>query len=435
MIEFDAEVDFRTSTIQVQDLPVVRERVAKANRRLAKAGIVERFELAVSDKRLVEHRDPVTNLVIDRYYEVDVRLVVPSIGYNGWRFAATLSFEQAGTVVRTVPGEVCDYRPTSQVCDQCGTVRERNETFVVRNDETGEYKQLGRNCLELFLGVKPSLWIYDVRVGTYESEGGFGGGVQVESVRSIVAAALAVSDAGRAYRSKAAAEYSGAATSEETRACLYERVTGSRPADQERKQELQAWRVQAAEYLREGTLIDAVIEAAKAIEGDSEYAGNIRVLAACEHVDVANIGFVASFVAVYNRAIKRQAERVARTARAAASSWIGNEGDKKVATVGTVTGLRKIEGAYGTTLLVEWTTAEGDVCKWFASNWYGWTEDGKTGVGISNKAANTPIDLGTQIAVVGTIKKHDEFKGLKATVFTRCTVEAVQSPFESSEAA
>jgi hypothetical protein len=339
-------------------------------------------------------------MVIERYYEREVSLVTPSIGYNGWRFVATLNFEQGGTVVRTVPGEeLGGYRPADQVCDQCHTVRERLETFVVRNDVTGEYKQVGRNCLALFFGIKPSLWIYEL--GIKAGEGG-PARIEVESVRNIVAAALAVSKGGAGYVSKAAAEFGGESTATDARACLYEVVYGTGPDAKERQRQLGEWRSVQWHYLNEDTTtVDAVIEAAQAITGHTDYAENVRVLAASEYVSVKNIGFVASFVAVYNRAIQREAEHQVRAARV--QEFIGQVGDKKVTTTGTVVAKRFIEGAYGTTTLIEWLTDEGLTCKWFSSN-------------------ALEVVEGDRITVNGTIKKHDEYQGRKATVFTRCGI-------------
>jgi hypothetical protein len=391
------ETEAPKTKLAVSDLHVVRERVAKANRRLEKAGVSERFELVVGEPELVEERDPYTQLVVARYHEVEVSLAVPQIGYNGWTFVATLSFEKAGTIVRTVPGARCSYRPADQECDHCGTVRHRTETFVVFNAETGEYKQLGRNCLELFLGIRPCLWVFDVEPSLSDTDRS-PRGVDLESVENIVAAALGVTKGGPGYVSQAAAEFKGVSSTQETRSCLYERPVGRYAT--ERQHELNAYREAAAGYLADGT-VAKVIEAAKAIEGDSEYADNIRILAASEYVDVKNLGLVASFVAVYNRANRVAAERKAKSDRV--SGWLGDV-KGQLTTTGTVVNKRFIESRYGTSTLVEWVTAEGLTCKWFSSN-------------------TVEANEGDVVTVTGTVKKHDTYQGLKSTVLTRCKLE------------
>lgn len=420
-------------------LPVLRKRIEKANNRLAKAGIAERFELIVSDARETFRFDE--DLARTVYRAVaDVELAVPSIGYNGWTFVATLVFEQGGTVVRTVPGETCSYRPTDKVCDHCGTARERKETFVVRNAD-GEFKQVGRNCLALFFGLKPNLWVYDVTLAVGDDEreaASTNRGVAYESVEQIVAAALAATNGGQGYVSKANAEARNCpSTSDVVYNVLYgkyESETG-RNAQYAREEnaKLRTRREARDAYLADGTRTAEVIEAAKAITGNSEYAENIRVLAASEFVTVKNIGFVASFVSVWNRG-REEAVKTQAKAASPVSNWIAKEGEKKVTTTGTVTFIREIEGDYGTSLLVEWTTADGDVCKWFTSGWYSWQENGCFGVGLNGKPEGTPIELGTVLTIEGTVKRHEERQGRKATVFTRCKVVA-SVPFAQSEVA
>lgn len=413
--------------IRESNLEAVRDRVAKANRRLDRAGISQRFELVRSERELVERKDPYTQLVTDRYYVVPVELSVPTLGYNGWTFVATLSFEQAGTVVNTVPGQTCSYRPETKVCDQCGHARNRTETFVVRNEQ-GEFKQLGRNCLELFFGLKPSLWVFELDLSDLEDNeerSSTSSRIEFETVEAIVAAALGATEGGIGYVSKAAAEADSrkVATSGRTWTVLYGKHLPGRDA-KAYNDKLDADRALAKTALTDGT-VAKVIDAAKAMTGDSEYAENLRVLAACDTVSTRNIGLVASMVAVWSRETNREARNEERAARR--NEWIGHVGDKKVETTGTVSALRTIEGDYGTTLLVEWVTTDGLTCKWFASNWYSWTEDGKSGVGVKNARAEvgTAIEVGTSITVVGTIKRHEERNGFKATSFTRCTLTGI----------
>ena len=76
----------------------------------------------------------------------------------GWRFVATLQHEEGGTIIRSIPGTVAEgelarYRDAKPICDHCGFNRERNDTFVLRNEGTKELKQVGSTCLEDFLGV------------------------------------------------------------------------------------------------------------------------------------------------------------------------------------------------------------------------------------------------------------------------------------------
>lgn len=93
-----------------------------------------------------------------RVYSVMLTAEVPKIA--GWTFMARLDHSNdTGTIVRMVPnvGELpTTYRDAkATTCDHCGHKRYRRDTFVVRNDETGEFKQVGSTCLKDFFGHDP----------------------------------------------------------------------------------------------------------------------------------------------------------------------------------------------------------------------------------------------------------------------------------------
>lgn len=376
-----------------------KDKVEKANRRLAKAGLTERFTLTVSEVVNVESFNEYTGLKSTTAYR-NVTLNTPALGYNGWTFVATLSFEEGGTVVRTVPGQTCSYRPTDKVCDQCHTARERNETFIVRSD-AGEYKQVGRNCLALFFGLKPALWVFDYSIGELggnSGEGGYGTTDNRIATLDIVAAALAVSNMGRAYVS-AQAEHK-VSTKEDVQTLFWARPTS-------KEHDLKVWLEEkgalAAQYANDGTAT-SVIEYVKNLKGYSEYAENARILANSEYVDVKNLGIVASFAKVWANEQEKQAEATAKLAAQdnKINEFLGSVGDKLV-TEGVVTKVREISGDYGTSRLIEWLTTEGYTLKTFSTAQFVWG-----------------LNEGDAVTITGTVKKHETYSGFKSTVLTRC---------------
>jgi hypothetical protein len=98
------------------------------------------------------------------YYVRYVRVTVngPSPMLSGWEFVATL---QHLTDDQGKPVNILRVRPgfetklpakfktvTAGNCDHCHQVRMRKDTYVVRNVETGEWKQIGSSCLKDFCG-------------------------------------------------------------------------------------------------------------------------------------------------------------------------------------------------------------------------------------------------------------------------------------------
>jgi hypothetical protein len=68
---------------------------------------------------------------------------------------------------------------------------------------------------------------------------------------------------------------------------------------------------------------------------------------------------------------------------------------------------RSFDGKHGTVYLYRFLTENGDVVKWFAS-------------GRQENAGS-----GSEVHIRGTVKKHEEYKGIQQTVLTRCTLRMV----------
>ncbi len=89
-----------------------------------------------------------------RYFPVTVTGTTPRLA--GWTFVATLEHAgEAGNILRCVPGYTVpvEFRSVAPACNHCKVQRRRLDTFVVRSD-SGEYLQIGRNCVQDFVGGK-----------------------------------------------------------------------------------------------------------------------------------------------------------------------------------------------------------------------------------------------------------------------------------------
>lgn len=94
-----------------------------------------------------------------KVWQVYINVDMPKI--DGWNFIATIDHSQEiGNLIRAVPNtgvEVpASYRDAKPCCDHCKVMRYRRDTYLVHKAETGEFKQVGRTCLEDFFGHDPS---------------------------------------------------------------------------------------------------------------------------------------------------------------------------------------------------------------------------------------------------------------------------------------
>ena len=71
---------------------------------------------------------------------------------NNWEFIASVEHTKNGNIFTGVQGvEVPErYYTGNPVCEHCNSNRYRKYTYIVRNKETGEFKQVGKSCLKDF---------------------------------------------------------------------------------------------------------------------------------------------------------------------------------------------------------------------------------------------------------------------------------------------
>ena len=89
---------------------------------------------------------------VDKWISLELTGALPVI--NGWRFLGKLSHTEAGNILKGYSAGEIDprFHACAPNCDHCNTNRQRNETLVVSNVETGEQKQVGSSCIEDFTG-------------------------------------------------------------------------------------------------------------------------------------------------------------------------------------------------------------------------------------------------------------------------------------------
>lgn len=346
-----------------------------------------------------------------------VRLSGSSPRINGWTLQATLDHTaEGGTLLRAVPGvglpvRFRDARPED--CDHCRTRRQRNDTFVLRHDETGRYAQVGRQCLRDFLGhVDPHgiaalcelLGLAHEAAQTaaddreYE-EGGARGVYRIPTDHLLALTFATVRAFGWVSRGTAR--------------------TTDQSATADLALQLDSARGDRANWMRAVEVTDADIAAAAAtielVRGWadrtdlSDYEYNLLTVLKGAGVTERQAGIACSAVTVYRR--QQEREQVARVETT--SEYVGTVGQRLTAEV-TLLGMQEIGGrsfSYydsGVSYLYRFADAQGNLLQWFASS-------------------NQELTDGQTYRLVGTVKKHDEYKGTRRTTLTRCRA-AVGSP-------
>jgi hypothetical protein len=384
------------------------EKIEKINARAAKKGLSGRLDLNVTEVE-VKSEDDMGFEVVEIMYDVEFTGEAPK--HNGWTFLATLDWdENAGLIVRTAPGVHSVDRDGLREgwCDHCQKNRMRRETFLVKNEETGEEKQIGRQCIKDFLGWDTGIsWPSTPADDDEEKEFyGFGGGDRDVSTDTVLAYAWACTKAFGFVRSQ---DYHATPTVQLVRNAI------NPGKDRNSREFAEAMRPLAAEAKEKAAEIRAFI-LSDDFSGTSEYVLNLKAIAAGKRASSRNFGILVSAPQAWARFNEQTLIRKARSEKP--SEWIGTAPDKaagikgsRITFTGMVESIRYIDGLYGATTLYQVRDElSGVIVKWFASN--------------NALGENT----GVRVTFRGTVKEHDEYKGIKATVLTRCTLVETAVP-------
>ena len=397
----------------------LRVRIEKINRRAKKLGM-EPVALAEIGKAVHTWTETVIDSCgfshkVQRAIDLVLCTVAGTLPrVDGWMMAATIQHTPEGNILRTVPGFEtllpARFRDCDTACEHCNTDRIRKDTYVLQA-ETGEWKQVGRNCLADFLRTgDASGWCEMAEIlaslagemeGFEDGGGEFACGEHtgypmaalLAQVACIVrqdgwcsrkeakdawGAKCATVDLAVDFFSRKALEYMSA-----EKIAKYARTE----ADEQRAAEAISW--------------------SQALEPDvaNDYLWNIRVVSHREFIGYREVGLAGSIIAAYNRHMEQELKRRYEREHSL-DEHFGIIGKRQIFTL-TVVGTREIEGSYGLTTLVKFRDAEGRQAAWFCSG-----------------SAPEEMELAATVEVKATVKAHGEYQGIKQTQLTRVALVA-----------
>jgi len=399
-----------------EDLVRQLERLARRARRLGSAPIAWTFG-ATTTKQVRVRRPGMDSEQADILGEAmgyDVRQV-PFIEMTltgaaprlaGWTFAAVIQNLEGVNILRNVPGverEIpAKYRTRGPVCDHCQTNRNRKDTYLLVADD-GRWMQVGSGCLVDFLGhVDPhAIASYAELLASAsglcgsaedDEEGGYGfggGGKRLYAlVEYLSCVAAEIREGG--WVPKSSVDNPAHSTAE----MAAERLDPPRDAEPRNRSVTDADKAMA----------EASAEWALALgtSGDSlnDYLWNLYAVAKAGVTEARTLGLAASMVAAYTKAEARKRDMAARKP----SEHVGEVGERRTFAL-LLDRHFSFETTFGWQTRFIFRDEDDNVFAWKTS------------------ADSVELTEGTKYTVLGTIKKHDEYKGVKQTVLSRCSVE------------
>lgn len=344
---------------------------------------------------------------------------------NNWEFVASVEHTKEGNIYNKALTDVeipTRYRKGDCFCEHCNTRRQRKNTCIIRNIETGEFKQVGNSCLNDFThGMSVSL------------------AAEMASLRDVFEEAQEAPIGGCGWREnyikteeilRYAAEtirHFGYAKSESRRSTRdrvndYWRVCNVPCYGKDMQDWYKSIRAEMAEVgFNAEESVEAKEMTEKALawiaeqEASNDYMHNLKVVTSLEYVGWSKIGILVSLFPTWDRDMQRQAERALREEerqrelkQGKNSKFVGEVGKKLTAEVASCKCITSWTNCYDgyheqTTFMYKFVTTDGNILIW------------KTGKVLDEEKVTS---------ISGTVKEHSEFREVKQTVLTRCKVAA-----------
>jgi hypothetical protein len=377
-------VTLATVTVGDAGLAGLRLKTDKLNKRAKRHGMNLLTVTVVSTETLVNDR---TGLEYDSH-TVEINGRAPCI--NGYWLAARLeNNELIGTVVRVVPGKFADddysaYRNHDFGCDHCNSRRRRNDVFVLRRDDNGSTKVVGRNCLADYIRSEDAedfaryAEFCESAAGWNDSscadeafDDGYGerdGGRVFKLNQFLTAVAVCTRRLGWISRTAVKGDPGLSATADDASYLLCGR--GHRHEKFVRNNELYA---SDGDKERADNAIKWAAALTPAETAKSEYLDTIARIATAGATDNKLAGYAASIIRAYDKAREWETERKEKAAGRKERVFIGDAGRKGQQDLGRVRvmRLRSIETDYGvsTIIAMEADMPNGAIAPitWFAS--------------------------------------------------------------------
>ena len=327
---------------------------------------------------------------------------------NDWQFIASVEHTEKGNIInRTCNIEVPERYYTGQpVCEHCKSRRYRKNTYIVRNINSGEFKQVGKSCLQDFTnGLSAEMAAAYISLYECLIEGEAPGpGCHIERYIDLKEALQFIAETvdkfgyvktqerGRSTASRAGDYY----------AAEHGLVYGKTKEEYDREMAAVAFDHKSPKVL---ALVAEALDWILSQDETNNYIHNLKTVCSLPYVRWKNFGILASLFPSYDREraykARKEAEAKAREAEAV-SQYVGAVKDRITIEVESVDCVTSWETEFGITRVYKIIGADGNVYTWKTTKW---------------------LDDGIKTSI-GTVKAHTEFRGVKQTEVTRCKVAA-----------
>lgn len=339
---------------------------------------------------------------------------------NDWMWLASVEHTEKGNLIHS-PRDIAipnKYYTSDGYCEHCNSNRARRYLYLVENVKTHEVRQVGRSCVRDYThGLNADMIalctsMIDEFAEAEEREPGFGFGFGSYEYYEVEMVTRFLCETIRHFgyvRNGQEDQWSTAARAEAYLNVALGHVRYFYKYDYylEVKKEMEkvGFDADSAQATAEAKAALAWIMEQDASQ--SAWTHNLQTLVQLGKIKTGHYGILASLIPAWNKSLAREAERKAKSEKTANGKHVGEVGERLTVAVASAEVVTSWETEWGIVKLVRFISTDGNVFMWRCSG------------SLGARAENI-------VAIKGTVKSHDEFRGVKQTFLTRCKVVETQ---------
>lgn len=396
----------------------LRKKVASIEKKCKKYGCDFTFEEVGEEIREVVDKDtidPATGEPI--VYNLKFILVHAegTAVINGWEFIASVEHTENGNIFRKALTDVeipQRYRCSDPFCEHCNSHRMRKGTFIVRNIDSGEFKQVGHNCLMDYTnGMSASFASFNASLKSVfeEAENRPVSGVSWFAKKFDTREVLCYSAETIRLFGYSKAENGYNSTKDRMRRFFDCQHGGLSPKslDDEVREQMKSVNFNPDSEEANKMVDDAIAWLKDQIESN-DYIHNLKVACSLDYTEYNKFGLIVSLFPTYSREMGIYEMRSKEAEQEKNSSHVGDVGDKIDVDVDSIKCVTSWESSYdgyhaSVTYIWKIISREGNVFTWKTSKWIDEQNPPKT--------------------IKGTVKAHTVYREVRQTELTRCKIE------------
>lgn len=393
--------------IPLQNIEVFRNKIEKLNRKAVKLGCLPIQIIIVGESEIKQ-----PNKTVIKYTHVKIEGESPVL--NGFKFIATIDhLVGEGNLIRSIPNEEIPskYRTISTNCEHCNVNRYRKDTYLIKEEATGNIIQLGKTCLKDFFGHGNPQNM--ARYAEYLAEAGS----LAESSYSSSGSKYFELEEYLNYVSEMVIRYgylSKTKANELNEPYDYIKFpsTGSRALNEMFPNIHDKTHVKiypSCEAIELTSKAMEWLDSWKNNEGLNDFLYNVKTICTVTSIEYKHIGIASALIGAYLRDLDKEKERIAEgkeKENKKPSEYMGMVGVRQEFTL-KVNKIIVTDGYMGNSAYIHiMEDMEGNEFTWFSSG--NCLEEDKT------------------YKVKASVKSHEEYKGVKKTIVTRAKAEEIE---------